>query len=419
MPMNMRIAFSETRHLLGEGLEILENLEKKGFSSFLVGGAVRDILLHRPLRDLDIVTSAPRQILERLYPRGKILGRPAYPVYLLPLSSGGAGEIVALNASSLEENLSRRDFTINSLAMDYRGEIRGSSKAFGDLHNRILRWNGSPEEKLRQDPLRALRLCRFGVSLKGFRFAPETLEACPPFGTACANLPGERIGLELYRGLGEKNPVFSRFLHQAGLLQPLCRKHLPLRSTPEFHLFFEACRRDLSFFCCTAAFFLDILEPGKDTSSRKNETPCFTLLRHWCWPEKEALAISRLLQMYEDTKSQLLLRKEPHFPEPFDLSQRESLLALLSLDPEKHSFLEAWERKALLRDARLLSASRKGLFLSGKECMELLECSPGPALGSLLRNMERKILETPDLSKEDLHHWLFEEARKIFRGKNS
>ena len=86
--MPKRRTSSAEKELLGEGLAILQDLESRGFTTFLVGGAVRDLLLHRPLHDLDMVTSAPREVLKNLYPRGRLLGKPASPVYLVPLPSG-------------------------------------------------------------------------------------------------------------------------------------------------------------------------------------------------------------------------------------------------------------------------------------------------------------------------------------------
>ena len=121
---------SAQKDLLGEGLEILQDLEGREFASFLVEETVRDLLLHRPLHDLDMVTSAPREVLKSLYPRGRLLGKPPSPVYLVPLPSGTVIEFSFLT-SSLEEDLPRRDFTINSLAMDGGGEIFGTPPGTG------------------------------------------------------------------------------------------------------------------------------------------------------------------------------------------------------------------------------------------------------------------------------------------------
>ncbi len=403
---------SAEKDLLREGLEILRDLEGRGFASFLVGGAVRDLLLRRPLHDLDMVTSAPREVLKSLYPRGRLLGKPPSPVYLVPLPSGTVVEFSFL-APSLQEDLARRDFTINSLAMDGGGEIYGSPQALEDLRKRILCWNGSPEERLRQDPLRGLRLCRLGASLKDFHIPPEELEVCIPFAQACAKLPGERVGEEMYRGLREQNPAFPDLLQRAGLLAPLWGMPLSPEQRREFPLFSRSCRRGYSFSCSTGAFFLDLFRASGEEKYREMGETTFSLLRRWCWPEKNALRMGELLHLYGNTREGVSSSEAMDLLERFGFSWLEDFSELLSLEPQKAPHGEELQRKCLLWKARLLRASEKGLFLSGEACMEILGGSPGPWLGRLLQALKGKILETPEISREDLLRWLLKEGKNF------
>lgn len=408
--MPKRRTSSAEKELLGEGLAILQDLESRGFTTFLVGGAVRDLLLHRPLHDLDMVTSAPREILKSLYPRGRLLGKPASPVYLLPLPSGTVVEFSFL-ASSLEEDLARRDFTINSLAMDGGGVMYGSPQALEDLRKRILRWNGSPQDRLRQDPLRSLRLCRLGASLKDFHIPPEELEACIPFAQACAKLPGERVGEEMYRGLKEQNLAFPELLQKAGLLAPLWGIPLSHKQEREFPLFSRSCRRECSFSCSTGAFFLDLFRASGEEDPREMRKKSFSLLRQWCWPEKKALWMGELLHLYGNTRGEISSSEAMDLLKRFGFSWLEDFSELLSLEPQKAPHGEELQKKCLLWKARLLRASQKGLFLSGETCMGILGRPPGPWLGKLLQALQGKILETPKISREELLRWLLEEGK--------
>ncbi len=402
----------QQQNLLEEGFEILQNLESLGFSSFLAGGAVRDLLLHRPLHDLDIVTTAPQELLKKIYPWGRLLGKPSSPVYLLPLPSGTIVECSFL-ASSLEEDLARRDFTVNSLAMNGGGEIFGSPQAFEDLRRRVLRWNGSAEDRLRQDPLRALRLCRLGTSLKHFHLPPKELKACTPFAQACADLPGERVGEEIYRGLKEQNPSFPDLLQEAGLLAPLWGAPLPLLQREQFALFSRSCERGNSFSCSAGAFFLDLFRASGEEEPREMREKSYSLLRTWCWPDKKALWLAELLHLYGSSRGGLSPSEALDLLERFSFSWLENFLELLSLEPQKAVHGEELQRYCLLWKARFLRASRKGLFFSGEECMKIVGCPPGPAVGSLLKALKRKILETPEISREELHRYLLEEEKNF------
>jgi tRNA nucleotidyltransferase/poly(A) polymerase len=359
-----------------------------------------------------MVTSAPRDVLKSLYPRGRLLGKPAAPVYLVPLPSGTMVEFSFL-ASSLEKDLARRDFTINSLAMDGGGKMYGSPQALEDLRKRILRWNGSPEDRLRQDPLRGLRLCRLGASLKDFHIPPKELEACIPFAQACAQLPGERVGEEMYRGLKEQNPAFPDFLRKAELLAPLWGMPLSPRLGRELPLFSLSCRRGYSFSCSTGAFFLDLFRASEKEDPREMREKSFSLLRRWCWPEKKALWMGELLRLYGDTQKEISSSEAMDLLERFGFPWLEDFSELLSLEPQKALHGEELQRKCLLWKARLLRASQKGLFLSGETCMRILARPPGPWLGRLLQALQGKILETPEISREELLRWLLEEGKNF------
>ncbi|AEJ03046.1 polynucleotide adenylyltransferase/metal dependent phosphohydrolase [Nitrosomonas sp. Is79A3] len=185
--------------------------------TYLVGGSVRDELLGLPVKDHDyVVVGASPEEMERLgyRPVGK-----DFPVFLHPqtheqyalarterkISLGYKGfEVFASPQVTLQEDLARRDLTINSIAKDETGNIIDPFNGVADLEAGILR-HVSPA--FSEDPVRILRAARFAARF-GFRIAPETLALMSEMvhnGEVDALVP-ERVWQELARGLMEENP---------------------------------------------------------------------------------------------------------------------------------------------------------------------------------------------------------------------
>ena len=201
---------------------------------WLVGGSVRDALLGRPVNDHDwvVVGASPQDLLDQGYlPVGK-----DFPVFLHPETR----EEVALArterktapgyhgfafhadpAVTLEEDLQRRDLTINAMAQDTDGRIVDPHNGRADLAARVLR-HVSPA--FAEDPVRILRLARFAARFDGFRVAPETealMEQMVEAGEVNA-LVAERVWQELARGLMEPRPSrMFEVLRQCGALARL------------------------------------------------------------------------------------------------------------------------------------------------------------------------------------------------------
>jgi len=188
---------------------------------YKVGGAVRDKLLGIPVKDTDwvVVGGSPEEMEERGYrPVGK-----DFPVFLHPESneeyalarterkSGPGYKGFTFHTSStisLEEDLERRDLTINAMAEDSEGRIIDPFNGRKDLKDRILR-HCSPA--FIEDPLRVLRVARFAATL-GFRIASETMQLMTEISVSgeLETLPAERVWNELEKALGGKYP--ARFI---------------------------------------------------------------------------------------------------------------------------------------------------------------------------------------------------------------
>ena len=203
---------------------------------YLVGGAVRDQLLDLPVKDRDwiVVGAVPATLLSLSYQQ---VGKD-FPVFLNPKtkeeyalarterksSAGYTGFICDFSPTiTLEQDLIRRDLTINAMAQSQDGEIIDPYGGKQDLENRILR-HISPA--FSEDPLRVLRVARFAARYHslGFKIAPETLSLMSGLALSgeLQHLTAERVWLETEKALNEKNPeIYFETLHKTGALRVL------------------------------------------------------------------------------------------------------------------------------------------------------------------------------------------------------
>ena len=203
---------------------------------YLVGGAVRDQLLGLPVKDRDwiVVGAIPSTLLSLGYQQ---VGKD-FPVFLNPKtkeeyalarterksSAGYTGFICDFSPTiTLEQDLIRRDLTINAMAQSEDGEIIDPYGGKQDLENRILR-HISPA--FSEDPLRVLRVARFAARYHslGFKIASETLSLMAKLAQLgeLQHLTAERVWLETEKALNEKNPeIYFETLHKTGALRVL------------------------------------------------------------------------------------------------------------------------------------------------------------------------------------------------------
>ena len=197
-----------------EVLDIARVLERAGFEAWCVGGAVRDALLGDPHMDYDIATSARPEEVLRLFPRTVPVGLRFGTVGVLDrqrqlhevttfrrdVETDGRHAVVQYGVS-LEEDLARRDFTINALAYHpLREEWRDPFHGEEDLSRRVMRAVGDPAQRFREDYLRILRCLRFSARLE-FVIDPTTWEAARAATDGLTQLSAERVRDEWFKSL--------------------------------------------------------------------------------------------------------------------------------------------------------------------------------------------------------------------------
>jgi len=203
-------AIAVPEHVLG----IVRTLEDAGHEAWCVGGALRDALLDLPHADFDVATAARPEQVRKLFRRTVPVGERFGTIGVLDkagvlhevttfrrdVSTDGRHAVVAFGVS-LEDDLARRDFTINALAYHaLRGEWRDPFGGAVDLRAGLVRAVGAPEERFREDYLRILRGLRFAARFR-FTIEPATWDAMRAEAPGLASLSAERVRDEWFKGL--------------------------------------------------------------------------------------------------------------------------------------------------------------------------------------------------------------------------
>ena len=232
----------DPRLVSSNAIRVTQSLQEAGFKAFVVGGAVRDLLLGVKPKDFDIATDATPEQVKRLFRRAFIIGKRFQIVHvmfgqdLLEVTTfRGAGDANAIkdehgrvlrdnNFGAQHEDAMRRDFTINAMyydpatqiVLDYHGGI-------ADIRDKTLRIIGVPEARYREDPVRLLRVVRFAAKLQ-FTIEPHTREPIPVMAPLINNVPAARVFDEMLKLLMSGHALAClQQLRKEGLHMACCR----------------------------------------------------------------------------------------------------------------------------------------------------------------------------------------------------
>ena len=199
---------------------VLEQLENAGFEAYIVGGCVRDKLMGRQIHDTDITTNAiPEQIIAAFpdcknIPTGIkhgtvtiIKNHVSYEITTYRIDgeySDSRRPDSVIFTADITDDLARRDFTMNAIAMDRHGNIVDAFGGKTDIENKLIRCVGDPEQRFTEDALRIMRAIRFASQL-GFDIEEKTSEAVHSMKKRLKNISKERVRDELDKLLCGKN----------------------------------------------------------------------------------------------------------------------------------------------------------------------------------------------------------------------
>ena len=230
-----------------KAISVVRRLHEEGFEAFFAGGCVRDMLLDKIPQDYDITTNARPEEIRRLFSETIPVG--AQFGVMLVVIDGEPFEVATfrhdgpyldgrrpshVRYGTLEEDILRRDFTINGMVYDpIADRLIDLVEGRTDLERRLIRAIGEPQARLEEDRLRMIRAVRFAASL-GFTIDPRTFAAIQQLAATITTIAWERIGDEVTRILIEGGARRGfELLDESGLLQVLLPEIVALKGTPQ------------------------------------------------------------------------------------------------------------------------------------------------------------------------------------------
>lgn len=443
---------------------------KNGFKAYLVGGAVRDMILGKKGHDYDLATNAtPKQVMgifKKVIPTGIAHGTVTIHIFGMQIETttfrteadytDGRHPDSIKFATTIEEDLSRRDFTMNAIAADLEsGELTDPFDGQKDIRNKIIRTVGEPQERFAEDGLRPVRAVRFSGQL-GFSIEEKTLAALsePEVLKKTASISVERFRDEFCKMLLCERPSDSlKLLEKTGILNifipefAVCR-NCSQKDSRGFHEFDVA---DHILYACDgaqkgnlevklAAFYHDIGKPecrtteivdgeervhfhGHETKSAQKALASMTALK---FPNETIKNVVHLVQehmfYYEHSWSDAAVRRFIIRVKPENI---ENLFSLRLADiygmhrtplkegsPAWNILLEFRKRiESVLEKKSALGI--KDLAVNGRDLMQ--EGIPsGKAMGMILNELFETVTESPAMNEKEK---LLALAKNIFREK--
>lgn len=367
-------------------LPVLEKIQAHGFEAYFVGGSVRDVLLKRPIHDVDIATNAYPAETKAIFPHTIDVGIEHGTVLVL------AGkletehyEVTTFRTESsytdyrrpdsvdfvrdLSEDLKRRDFTINAFAMDMQGQVIDMFNGLADLSESRLRAVGIATERFNEDALRIMRAMRFAATLN-FDIEQDTFEAMRARAHLLTKISIERIFIELDKLLLAQN--WKKGL--AILLDTQAYTFLPgLQEEPVRHLR-EKTAEDFTFansFQAWAALLVQF-----EYIDVKN------FLKKWKVSNDFIKYVSDLTEAYKLEEWSL---------ESIYLYGLEKAVLVDQLKVALGQQIDG--EQAYLYNEQLQIHSKSEIVVTGKDIIESFSIQPGPQLGKILQQLETMIVK--------------------------
>ncbi|MFH1481632.1 MAG: CCA tRNA nucleotidyltransferase [Pseudomonadota bacterium] len=414
---------------------ILERLHDAGYESYIVGGAVRDMCLNRPVSDWDVATAAPRDRIEAVF--GDIRHFSLKHETVTLVTQEGHYEVTGFRGAGgpvrgIEGDLSHRDFTIDAMAYDPEGKtVLDPYGGRRDLSRRLVRAVGDPRDRFDEDPLRLLRAVRLATEL-GFEIEANTLGTIRKMVHRLRSVACERIRDELMKILMSGRPSRGfNLMRRAGLLEPILPELLEgyLRRQNDYHRYtiFKHIMETVDRIEPDPALRLtallhDIAKPrvrtkkegryhfyGHEEASGVLAKEIMKRLKfsnglidkvthlvtrhmgvtgyHSGWSDG---AVRRLVRRVgpENMKDLLCLRRADIHAHGKGHERRLSLLSELQ---ERIDALTGKERVVRAGD----------LAIDGNKVMEMLGLNPGPEVGRVLEALMERVMEHPEWNTEE------------------
>ena len=382
---------------------IIDRLLKAGHQAYIVGGALRDAYLRRPMADWDVTTSATPEEVDVLFRDNKHFSLKQGTVTLV--SAGRHFEVTAFRGpdKNLSDDLAYRDFTMNAMA--YKVKEREIVDPFGgrhDMNRKLIKSVGDARTRFEEDPLRLLRAVRFAAEL-GFHVERDTLDTLSRMAPQLSLAAPERIREEVLKILMSPKPSKGLTLMARSGLLGIVFPELP--SPIPKHVLETVDQVERSAGLKLAALLHGIAHPrvhGEAGArmvgeilerlkfSRKMAEQVITLIRHHAvgyesgWSDGEVRRFIRRIGV-------------ENMGDLFSLC-RADILAHGLQKKEELSLLTQLQGRASRLTRNAFVAKTADLAIDGFEVMEILGLSKGPEIGRVLRELLEKVTDDPELN---------------------
>jgi len=391
-------------------IPLLTKIEAAGFEAYFVGGSVRDYLLGKKIEDVDIATSATPEEMKKIFSKTIDVGIEHGTIIVL--FNGIPYEVTTFRAEaeyvdfrkpkevqfirSLEEDLQRRDFTMNAIAMDKEGRFNDPFNGRKAIEDKVIQTVGKPEERFSEDALRMMRALRFFSQLD-FEMEKDTKAALLSLGHLLENISVERKLAEFEKLLVGKNRNRALLtLTETGLFKYLPSMSMlqqPIQKAAKFH---SEPLSLLEMWALLLALF-DLYDKE-----------CLAFLKSWKMPVKKMKSITSLLNwlqyrqennwteitMYE-AGNKMMIGAEKVF----------NVLQCREYDKHISSLME--------RYAALPIKQRSDLLVTGNDLYDWFKKQPGPWMKETIALVEKAVINNEVKNQNDsIREWLFGCSRK-------
>ena len=423
---------------------VLQTITDAGYEAYVVGGCVRDSILGREPMDWDITTSATPREVKALFRRTIDTGIQHGTVTVMLDKEGFEVTTYRIDGKyedsrhprevtftpNLEEDLKRRDFTINAMAYNEKDGLVDLFDGMGDIERGIIRCVGDAKERFREDALRIMRAIRFSAQL-GYSIEETTQKAITELAPNLRNISAERIQVELTKLLVSPHPDYLRVAYETGVTKVFLPELDKAMETPQNHphhcysvgehilhslLYVEPDKK-----LRLTMLFHDIGKPETMTVDAEGKTHFHghaivgegmtkDILRRLRYDNDTIQTVSRLVRYHDygngvDPDKRIVRRAvnkigEDVFPSLFPIRYADICAQSDYQREEKLENLEKWQTLYRQIVDQRECVSLKDLAVTGNDLIAL-GVKPGKEIGDCLGELLELVLENPDCNTKE------------------
>src|SRR3989344_8436671 len=422
--------------------KFMDHFKKEGYEIYVVGGAIRDLILRKKTDNWDFTTNATPEEIQKLFPDSfynNDYGTVSVPGILnqVPNDTKIIFEITPFRketsykdkrhpdkiewAKTIEEDLIRRDFTINALAFDGK-KIVDINNSIDDLNNKLIRSVSDPDKRFTEDALRLIRAVRIACQL-GFLIEEQTRQSIIRNARLIQYISWERISAEFLKILASNHPSEGIvFLKNTGLLQyilPELEKcfAIPQKSPKRHHIYDVGTHSVEALKACSSTdpitrFATLIHDIGKADTYHKDDSELITFHNHEIVSGQLATIIADRFRLSKEQKKKLVTLVRYHM---FTVSEKQTDKALrrfiknvgkenldealaLRIGDRIGSGAKPTSWRTELFKKRLIEVQKTpfaitDLKINGLDVMKILNLKPGPKIGEVLLEIFNLVVE--------------------------